>query len=190
MATNNQNYNDPITRGSVNQNPTDISFIKLLGEDYRTHDRSFLEPGFWAVAVHRFGNWRMGIRYKVLRIPWTILYKIAFTWIDWFWGINLCYSVKLGRRVRIWHHGGIVLGAISIGDDVHIRHNTTFGLLNRSETTKKPVIESRVDIGVGACILGDVTIGHDSIVGANSVVIRDVAPGTTVSGIPARRISL
>ena len=56
--------------------------------------------------------------------------------------------------------------------------------------TRKPVIEDRVDIGTGACILGDVTVGHDSIVGANSVVVCDVLPHTTVSGIPARRIDL
>lgn len=179
-----------IISGSVNKNPADISFFKLIREDFRTYDKNILEPGFWAVAVHRFGNWRMGIRQKIFRFPFSILYKIAFTWIDWFWGINLCYTVKLGRRLRIWHHGGIVLGAVSIGDDVHIRHGTTFGLLNRNDLTKKPVIEDRVDIGVGACILGSVTVGHDSVVAANSVVVRDVVPYSTVSGIPARRINL
>lgn len=176
--------------GSVNENPSDISFLKLLREDLRTHDGSILEPGFWAVAVHRFGNWRMGIRFKLLRIPFTILYRIAFTWIDWFWGIDLCYTVKLGRRVRIWHHGGMVLGARSIGNDVHVRHGTTFGLLNRQNTDEKPIIEDRVDIGAGACVLGNVTVGHDSVVGANSVVVRDVDPHTTVFGVPARRINL
>ena len=184
------NGSEPPVMGSVNGNPSDISFLKLLKEDFRTYDKNPFEPGFWAVAVHRFGNWRMGIRHKVLRAPCTVVYRAASTWISWLWGIDIGYSVKLGRRVRIWHHGGMVLGAQSIGNDVHIRHNTTFGLLDRSDLTKKPVIEDRVDIGAGACILGDVTVGHDSVVGANSVVVRDVAPNTTVLGIPARRVNI
>jgi serine O-acetyltransferase len=174
----------------INNNPSDISFFRLLAEDLKTYEKRFLEPGFWAVVVHRFGNWRMGIRKRVLRAPFTILYRIARIWIDWFWGIDLSYTVKLGRRVRIWHHGGLVLGAQSIGNDVHIRHGTTFGVLERSSPTKKPIIEDRVDIGAGACILCDVTVGHDSVVGANSVVVRDVVPYTTVFGVPARKVNL
>lgn len=171
-------------------NPPDIGFFELLVEDFQTHDNDLLEPGFWAVANHRFGNWRMGIRHRALRAPCTLAYMSAYTWIRWFWGIDICYPVELGRRVRLWHHGGMFLGAQSIGDDVHIRHNTTFGLLDRSDTTKKPVIEDRVDIGTGVCVLGDINVGHDSVVGANSVVVRDVQPNTTVFGVPARRVNL
>ena len=110
--------------------------------------------------------------------------------MTWFFGIDLGYSVKLGRRVRIWHHGGIFLGAVSIGNDVTIRHNTTMGVAHQDEKWSKPIIEDRVDIGAGACILGAVTVGHDSVIGANSVVVRSFPPESTLFGVPARPVNM
>jgi serine O-acetyltransferase len=183
-------HDAPFPKGDSNENPRDISLLALLAEDYRTHDRDLFEAGFWAVVVHRFGNARMGIRSRLLRAPFSILYKLMFTAVNWLWGINLPYNTRLGRRVRIWHHGGIWLGARAIGDDVHIRHNSTFGVLNRSELDAKPIIGNRVDVGVGACILGAVTVGDDCVIGPNSVVIRDLPPGSVVMGVPARQATL
>jgi serine O-acetyltransferase len=123
----------PLPEGSKNENPAGLSFLALLEEDFATYDRSFLQPGLWAVVVHRFGNRRMAIRPRPLRAPFTLLYQFLFIAVDWFFGIHLPYTVKLGRRVRIWYHGGIVIGARSIGDDVHIRQNTTIGILTRDD---------------------------------------------------------
>jgi serine O-acetyltransferase len=180
----------PLPSGTTNENPPGISLRALIVEDWVTHDRSLLEPGFWAVAVHRFGNWRMGLRPNIVRAPFSLLYKFLFTAVDWQFGINLIYNVKLGRRVRIWYHGGIVLGARSIGDDVHIRPNTTMGILSRDDQTGKPTVGNRVDIGAGVCILGHVTVGDDTVIGANSVVVKDVPPNSTVFGVPARPVKL
>lgn len=176
--------------GDRNQNPDGISFLDLIAEDFRTHDRNLLEPGFWAVAIHRYGNLRMSIKPRLLRIPFSLLYNILYKSMAIFFGIDLSYATRLGRRVRLWHHGGMFLGAISIGDDVTIRHNTTMGVLNKEEKWKKPAIEDRVDIGCGACILGDVRVGHDSTIGANSVVVRSFPPHSTVFGVPARRVNV
>jgi serine O-acetyltransferase len=183
-------HDQPLPEGDRNENPPELGLLALVAEDYRTHDRKLLEPGFVAIAVHRFGNARMGVRPALLRAPLTLLYRLMFTLVNWLWGIDLSYTVRLGRRVRIWHHGGMVLGARAIGDDVHIRHNTTFGVLNRRELQGKPIIGNRVDIGVGACILGAVTVGDDSVIGPNSVVLRDLPPGSVVMGIPARQAVL
>jgi len=176
----------PLAKGDVNNNPPGIGFLALLREDLRTHDRNFFEQGFWAIAVHRFGNWRMGIRPKLLRAPFSLFYKFLFKWVEWTCGITLPYTTRLGRRVRIWHHGGMVLHARSIGNDVHIRHNTTFGVSHRDRNTEIPVIEDCVDIGCGACILGNVVVGRSSVIGANSVVLTDVPPNSVAVGIPAR----
>ena len=177
----------PLPRGEKNLNPADISLVNLVREDFRTHDHDLLAPGFWAIALHRFGNLRMDFP-QPFRAPATLLYRTGAQFLDLTFGIDLPYTVKLGRRVRIWYHGDIRLGARAIGDDVHIRHNTTFGLVSRSENTKKPIIEDRVDIGTGVCILGDVTVGHDSVIGANSVVVRSFPPHSVLFGVPARPV--
>ena len=178
------------TPGDRNQNPDDIGFWALIAEDFATHDRDVFVPGFWAVVIHRFGNWRMDIHPRILRIPFSLLYKFLHNSMKLVFGIDLEYSVKLGRRVRIWHHGGIFIGAVSIGNDVHIRHNTTMGVINRAERWKKPIIEDRVDIGPGVCVLGNVRVGHDSVIGANTVVVRDFPPNSTLFGVPARPVNL
>jgi serine O-acetyltransferase len=176
----------PLPKGDKNENPPGIGMLELLAEDFRTYDQSLLEPGFWAVAVHRFGNWRMGLKPKLLRAPCTLLYRTLATSVNWGFGIKLDYTVKLGRRVRIWHHGGMILGARSIGDDVHIRQNTTFGVAHKSQPLAKPVIGDRVDIGCGAAILGQVRVEHDAVIGANAVVVRDVPAHSLVIGVPGR----
>ncbi|HWB55095.1 MAG TPA: hypothetical protein VG722_12915 [Tepidisphaeraceae bacterium] len=176
-------------RGDKNQNPAGVSFFALLREDLATHDGMLFEQGFWAVAVHRFGNWRMGLP-KLLRMPCTLLYGILFKFVEWTCGITLPYTVKLGRRVRIWHHSGMVLHAQSIGDDCHIRHNTTFGVARTHQNYQLPVIEDRVDIGCGVVIIGAVRVGHDSVIGANSVVTKDVPPCAVAAGAPAKIVKM
>lgn len=188
-AVNASSHDSPPGRGQSNQNPGGLGLRQLIVEDFRTHGSKLTEPGFWALAVHRFGNARMAIQPKLLRAPLTLAYDAMSLGVNWVWGIDLSYVVKVGRRVRIWHHGGIVLGARSIGDDVHIRHNTTLGLVRRG-CGEKPTIGNRVDIGVGACVLGSVTVEDDCVIGANTVVLRDLPAGSTVLGVPARPVNL
>ena len=176
----------PLPKGDRNENPPGLTLWQLLKEDYRTHDGSLFEKGLWAVALHRFGNWRMGFRWKLARAPLTLLYRVLYFLVEVLAGITLPYTTRLGRRVRIWHHSGMILHARSIGDDVHIRHNTTFGVAHRGDNRRIPVIEDRVDLGCGVCVLGDITVGHDSVVGANAVVVKDVPPWSVAVGLPAK----
>ena len=176
----------PLNRGDRNLNPPGIGFLGLLREDLRNHGGTIFEQGFWAVAVHRFGNWRMGFRWKIIRAPLTLTYRLMFLFVECAAGISLPYTIRLGRRVRIWHHSGIILHARSIGDDVQIRQNTTMGIVSVDRPHDIPTIGNRVDIGCGACILGGITVGDDCKIGANAVVITDIPPGSTAVGIPAR----
>lgn len=171
--------------GSRNCNPKDISFWKLLKEDYVTHERRFTQ-GFFVISLHRFGNWRMSIKSKLLRLPFTLIYKLLFPLTEMLCGIKLSYNVKLGRRVKIEHFGGMILGAREIGDDVTIRQNTTFGVSRKTQLNGKPMIKNNVDIGCGVVILGHIVIGEHSIIGANAVVIKDVPAYSLVVGVPGK----
>lgn len=186
-ATKSRSHNEsPLSRGDFNNNPPGISFFSLLREDYRTHGSRLRELGLWPILVHRFGNWRMDIRPKLLRAPFSFFHNFLYTMVEITTGVSLPYNVPVGRRVRIWHHGGIILHARSIGDDTQIRQNTTMGIVATHRLHDIPTIGARVDIGCGACILGNVQIGDDAKIGANAVVLADVPAGATAVGVPAR----
>lgn len=132
----------------------------------------------------------MSVRPRLVRAPLSLLYKTMFKLAEVLCGIKLSYNVKVGRRLRIEHFGGMVLGARSIGDDVTIRQNTTLGIASPSDLNAKPMIGDRVDIGAGVCILGNISIGADAVIGANAVVISDVPAGGVAVGIPARIVKV
>jgi serine O-acetyltransferase len=100
--------------------------------------------------------------------------------------MKLDYTVKVGRRVKLEHFGGMILGARQIGDDVRIRQNTTFGIRSTDDLNAKPTIGNGVDIGVGAVIVGNITIGDNSVIGANSVVYTNIPRDSVVSGVPGK----
>jgi serine O-acetyltransferase len=169
----------------------DMPLHEILVEDFRTHESNPISPGFWALAAHRFGTRIERVRSRAAKKPLGVAHKLLATSVDWVWGIRVPLHTSVGRRVHIWHFGSLLLNARSIGNDVHIRHDTTFGPLraaNDNVLEALPVIEDRVEIGSGACVLGSVVVGRGGRIGANTVVIEPVAPGTTVFGVPSRVI--
>lgn len=176
--------------GTGNANPKGIGFWALVAEDFDTHKCDFFAQGFWALFWHRFGNWRMGVRSRLLRLPLSLLYRIMFKLCEWICGIMLPYTVRVGRRVRLDHFGGMILVAQTIGDEVVIRQNTTFGIAGVDALKDRPVIGKRVDIGAGAVIVGSIHVGDDAIIGANAVVTKSVPAGAVMGGVPARLIRM
>lgn len=161
--------------------------LKLIAEDFRAHGSDWTKPGFRSVAVHRFGVWRMSVQPKLLRAPLSLLYRFAFRRCRNVYGIELPFSVDLGRRVVIEHQGGIVIhGNCRIGDDTIIRQNCTLGIRRLDEPFSAPTIGRNVSIGAGAAILGSVTIGDGCSIGANAVVLSDLPDRSVAFGIPAR----
>ncbi|MEM9019199.1 MAG: transferase [Planctomycetota bacterium] len=178
----------PLPIGDRNANPRGVGFWALVREDFAVHGREWMNQGFWALFWHRFGNWRMGVRFKLIRAPFTLVYRLMFKFCEMACGIKLSYNVPVGRRVRLEHFGGMILGARSIGNDVTLRQNTTLGVASKADLAAKPTIEDGCDIGAGVCILGNVRIGQGSKIGANAVVTKDIPPYSVAVGIPAKVI--
>jgi serine O-acetyltransferase len=164
-----------------------IGLFAQIKEDWIANGRDWTRPGFRAIAAHRFGNWRMRIRSKIFRAPFSVLYRMMYRRARNVYGIELPYTVKLGRRVVIEHQGSIVIhGNTEIGEECIIRQGVTLGNKTMDRPMDAPKLGRRVNIGAGAKILGAITIGDDATIGANSVVTREVPPGATVVGLPAR----
>ncbi|MEB3287649.1 MAG: serine O-acetyltransferase EpsC [Vampirovibrionales bacterium] len=137
-------------------------------------------PGLHAVWLHRLNHslWRAGF-YVAARF----LSQIA----RFFTGTEIHPGASIGKRLFIDHGMGVVIGETTqIGDDVTIYQNATLGGTGKDDGKRHPTVEDRVVIGAGAKILGNVRIGHDSQVGASSVVLKDVPAYATVVGVPAK----
>ncbi len=172
--------------GTTDCNPEGISFFELIREDFDTHGRDFFSQGFWALFWHRFGNLRMRVETRALRIPLSLTYRAMAKLSEWMSGIYMPYTVLVGRRVKLEHFGSMILVADKIGDDVTIRQNTTFGIVSVDAPQGRPRIGDRVEIGAGVVIIGEIEVGDDVVIGANAVVNKSVPPAVTVGGIPAR----
>ena len=102
-------------------------------------------------------------------------------------GIEIHPGARIGRRFFIDHGMGVVIGETSvIGDDVTLYHQVTLGGVTWSPRKRHPTLGDGVVIGAGAQVLGPITVGRDARIGANAVVLKDVPPGATMVGIPAR----
>ena len=138
--------------------------------------------------VYRLGRWRYGIRTRLLRLPFSVLYKILFKFVQIVTGIQMPCEAPIGRNFRIDHFGNIIVsGYASFGDNCVLRNGVTIGIRKVGEKVA-PQLGNNVDIGAGAKILGDIRIGNNVTIGANAVVITDVPDNAIAVGVPARII--
>ena len=165
----------------------EMGLIAQVKEDWIAHGQDWTKPGFRAVAVQRFGQWRMKVEPKILRAPLSIIYRYFYRYIRNVYGIDLPYTVELGRRVIIEHQSAIIIhGYCSIGDDCILRQGVTLGNRYLDRPLEVPKLGKRVNVGAGVKLLGGVVIGDDVNIGANAVVLCDVPTGYTAIGIPAK----
>lgn len=137
-------------------------------------------PGLHALIIHYFSH--ILYRLKIPVLPRLISHASRFLT-----GIEIHPGAKIGKRVLIDHGGGVVVGETTeIGNDVVIYQGVTLGGTSTKKVKRHPTLGNNIVVGCGAKILGNIKIGDNCQIGANSVVIKDVPPNSTVVGIPAR----
>jgi len=147
--------------------------------------RSILEvllcyPGLHALWGHRLAHWLWNHRLKLLA-RWISQLMRGLT------GIEIHPAAKIGKRFFIDHGMGVVIGETTeIGEDVTLYHGVTLGGTSLKKGKRHPTIGNHVVIGAGAKILGAITVGDNSRIGANAVVVKDVPPNSVVVGVPGQ----
>jgi len=139
-------------------------------------------PGFHALLIHRLAHafWRMKMRW---------LGRFVSHVSRFLTGIEIHPGAKIGRRVFIDHGMGVVIGETAeLGDDCTLYHGVTLGGTTWNKGKRHPTLGRGVVIGAGAKLLGPIVVGDAARVGSNAVVVKDVPPGATAVGIPARII--
>jgi len=139
-----------------------------------------LYPGFHALLAYRIAH-KLN-KWKVPFIPRLISQMARF-----FTGIEIHPAAKIGKSFFIDHGMGVVIGETTeIGDNVLIYQGVTLGGTGKDQGKRHPTICDNVTIGAGAKVLGSMTIGENSNIGAGSVVIDEVPSNSTVVGVPGR----
>ena len=141
---------------------------------------ALLYPGLHAIWTHRVSHalWKRGFRF-----PARALSQLA----RWGTGIEIHPGATIGRRFFIYHGMGVVIGETAeVGNDVMLYHQVTLGGVSLEHGKRHPTLEDGVVVGSGAKVLGPITIGARSAVGANAVVTKDAPADSIVVGIPAK----
>lgn len=151
---------------------------------------ALLSQGFWAVVTYRLGHalrsWPKPLRLVALVfwLPFSRFVECATA------GIQINDGATIGPGLYIGHLGCLIVsGGAVIGRDCNLSQGVTIGISSKQGKRGIPVLGDRVYVGPGAKVLGPITVGSDSAIGANAVVVSDVPPGVTVAGVPARIVS-
>jgi serine O-acetyltransferase len=148
----------------------DIDNVFIRDPAARTRTEIFLAyPGLHAIWGHRMAHWLWNHNFKLIARVWS-------NWTRTATGIEIHPGATIGRRFFIDHGMGVVIGETSIvGDDVMMYHDVTLGARTYKKGKRHPTIGNGVIIGAGARVIGDVTIGAGAVIGANTLITKDVA---------------
>lgn len=161
-----------------------LDSVKARDPAARSRWEVLIYPGAWALGLHRIAHWLYGGHLYFLA-------RCVNHFARFLTAIDINPGAKIGKNFFI-DHGFVVIGeSAEIGDDVTMYQGSTLGGTNPTSGVggkRHPTLGNGVIISSGAQVLGPITVGEGAKVGANAVVTRDVAPGATVVGIPAKPV--
>jgi serine O-acetyltransferase len=147
-----------------------------------------MSQGLWATMAYRLVHYaRYRFHSRLLCVPPSVFHRIVMTLT----GIHLDAAAHIGPGLKIPHGGRIQMGPVRVGGNCDIFQGVTLGseLAEPDPRPDVPTLGDRVWVGPGAVIAGELTVGDDAVVGANSLLVRDVPPRGVVLGVPARLVS-
>jgi serine O-acetyltransferase len=150
--------------------------------------RSSIEIAVCYSGVHAL--WSHRICHALWRKDFKFLARVGAGLARWLTGVEIHPAAIIGQGVFIDHASGVVIGETAeVGDDVTLYQGVTLGGTSLDPVKRHPTIGNRVTIGAGAKVLGAITIGDDSRIGANAVVVKSVPPNSVVVGVPGQVIA-
>jgi len=139
-------------------------------------------PGLHALALHRLSH-------RLWRLEVPLLPRLMSQVGRWLTGIEIHPGARIGKGVFIDHGMGVVIGETAVvGNNCLLYQGVTLGGTGKVHGKRHPTLEDNVVVGAGAKVLGAITVGANTRIGAGSVLLRNVAANSTVVGIPGRVI--
>lgn len=145
--------------------------------------------GFIAVAHYRFGKWTQALRPRWLGFPFKLGYLLTRLPVHLLFGIDISLNANVGPGLYIGHFGGIFLHG-SAGRNLVVGQDVTVGYKGAGMSDYTPVLGDDVYLGAGAKVIGDIRVGDRAVIGANTVVTKDVPADTRVVGAGMRMTAM
>ena len=151
----------------------------------------FFTQGLWAACVYRISHYLYyGVKFPLIRSGVRFFCQVARKRMEIVTGISLPPDCFIGEGLYVGHFGTIIVSTRAvIGNNCNLSQGVTLGYGGRGERGGFPTIGNRVYIAANAVVVGDITVGDDSVIGAGAVVTRSVAPRAVVVGNPSRVVS-
>lgn len=162
--------------------------FEKIRADYKRHESRLSNPAVWVLAVYRYGRWAQELPRPARKVADKVYHALNLG-IQMTTGSYIPREVEIGTAPHLIHHFDIrIHPGAKLGDRVGVMHEVT--IATTMHRLGAPTIGNDVFIGAGAKIVGPIKVGDGAVIAPNSLVMKDVPPGATAMGVPAKSIKI